>query len=59
MGMYLSYEKLYKMIQKVRDEYEELHKSNRQHEKKAGFIGIRAIDKIKKEILEDFRDSSS
>ena len=57
--MYLSYEKLYKMIHKVRNEYEELHESDRQHEKKIGFIGLRAIDKIKKEILEDFRNSSS
>ena len=47
------------MIQKVRSEYEELHASKHQYEKKVGFIGIRAIDKIKKEILEDFKNSSS
>ena len=57
--MYLSYEKLYKMIQKVRSEYEELHASKHQYEKKVGFIGVRALDKLKKEILEDFKNSSS
>ena len=57
--MHLSYAKLYKMIQKVRSEYEEMHTSKHQYEKKVGFIGIRAIDKIKKEILEDFKNSSS
>jgi hypothetical protein len=53
--MYLPYSKLREMIVEVRSEYEELYNSERPHLKKTGYIGLRAIDKVHKNIKDSIR----
>jgi hypothetical protein len=57
--MYLHYSKFEKAVRKARKEYEELHQSKNPHLQKVGFIGIKAIDKARKEIINAFKENQN
>ena len=53
--MYISYSKLREKIAEVRKEYEELYNSKDHHLKKTGFVGLRAINKVQKNIKDSMK----